>query len=60
MNFLEAHFAEILSFLAGLMTGGIGVRIFSNHQSGSSRRQDISRNMAGGDIVAGNKTERHD
>lgn len=55
MTFLDSHLGEILSFLAGLLTGGIGVRIFSNNQSGRSRRQEISRNVAGGDIVAGNK-----
>lgn len=58
MDFLDAHLSEILSFLAGLVAGGVSVRLFSNHQTGSSRRQEISRNRAGGDIIGGNKTER--
>lgn len=58
MDFLSQHLSEILSFVGGLVTGGIGVRFTSNRQSGSSKRQDFRSASAGGDIVGGNKTER--
>jgi len=58
MDFFSHHFSEILSFIGGLITGGIGVRFASNRQSGSSKRQDFTRASAGGDIVGGNKTQK--
>jgi len=58
MDWLSQHFSEILSFLGGLLAGGIGVHFASNRQSGSSKRQDFRKASAGGDIVGGNKTEK--
>lgn len=58
LNLLNQHLSEILSFVGGLITGGLAVHIGSNRQSGSSRRQDFRSAQAGGDIVGGNKTEK--
>lgn len=56
MQILGDHLTEILAFLGGLLTGGIGVHFASNRQSGNSRRQDFRNAQAGGDMIGGNKS----
>ena len=58
MDLFTENLGEILSFLGGFVAGGLSMNFFSSRQSGRSRRQEISRNKAGGDIVGGNKTEK--
>ena len=50
MDFIGQHLSEILSFLGGLLAGRLTVNVFSNRQSGNSKRQDFGRAKAGGDI----------
>ncbi len=58
-QFLANHFSELLSFLAGLVSGwAITLSVSSKRVRGSGSLVDQSGASAGGDVDGGNKNSR--
>lgn len=55
IDFIRAHWAELLLALIGLIAGGLVIKRWSNRQSGSSTYADQSGAQAQGDIVGRDK-----
>ncbi|WP_368559672.1 hypothetical protein [Acinetobacter indicus] len=56
MNFLNQHFSEILSFLGGLIAGGIGGISFTKYFNKVDNSKKVTQKniKARGDVAGGN------
>jgi hypothetical protein len=60
MDFINQHLTEILSFLGGIVAGGIGgISITKYNSKNNNTRKVIQKGItAGGDVAGGNINQR--
>lgn len=62
-DFINAHFSEILNFVAGVISGLVAgsfitLKIVNTHKLGPQSRHITQKNIkAGGDVVGGDSTK---
>ncbi|MDC4829650.1 hypothetical protein OHW19_16755 [Acinetobacter baumannii] len=60
MDFINQHLSEILSFLGGIIAGGIGGISITKYTSKNNNSKKVIQKgiQAGGDVAAGNINQR--